>query len=380
MTIYIIAIFVASIFVYKYDICRQLKGRDRNYIILWLILVLIFGLRYKIGGDTIRYMDLFEEIKTLPNIRYSDLTFGRIMPLSYFFISLCKTICNEFVFFQIVHAITINTIIFKFFKKYTIYSFSAVLVYMIWSSLEFNTEILRESLAICVILSGLEHLKNKNVLKYYCFVLVAIFFHVSALVAVLFPLLNLLRLNRFSVFVSLILMLSMTTIYTLLPNYFDLFTFMGGETLEQINNYYDVDATLGNSNRLVFYALKYIVLPISAIAITFRKDNNFCFIGLVMSAIVISWLTNYSYAFTRFLNYFMPFIWIIIGNSIAILPTTKLKKIISSKYLIELSHILFITFSIYIIYIYFNGVLEDMLKYIPYSSIFNPLEIYRPEW
>jgi hypothetical protein len=149
------------------------------------VLIALAGLRYKVGGDSFAYLLDFEKIPFLDfNYNFSKTTYE---PLWSLLLSFCKSVVNNFVFFQIVHAIFINSVVFWFIKKYTPYRFTAILFYYISLYLYFNTEILRESLAICCFLLAYPYFTKEKWIKYYLLAIVAIGFHYSALILLIAP-------------------------------------------------------------------------------------------------------------------------------------------------------------------------------------------------
>ena len=108
-------------------------------------------------------------------------------------------------------------------------------------------------------------------------------------------------------------------------------------------------------------------------------SKSFNFFGLVMIAIVISYMIRYTYAFYRFNNYLIPFLWILIGCAIGSIRTTKLRRVFTGRPIFNLTiYTIFIILSVYLSYFVTES--EEMLKYFPYVSYFNPIDIYRPEW
>ena len=98
---------------------RKTKIKDNGiYYFVLFIFVLISGLRWKVGGDTLAYHSGFESIPPLNGlakyIARSSYTWEPLFTLS---LSLVKTFTKEFWVFQLIHAIFINTVIFRFIKK-----------------------------------------------------------------------------------------------------------------------------------------------------------------------------------------------------------------------------------------------------------------------
>ncbi len=159
---------------------------------IWIFNLILFvslvGFRYKLGGDTFNYMRDFEDSPYINNLSSDDLFGKKYSPLWIFFFSLIKSIWNDFVFFQLIHALFVNCIVFWFIGKYAKYVFTCILFYFFFFYLYFNTEILRESISICIFLLSVPSFIKKNWIKYFLIILLSILFHYSALVLLIFPL------------------------------------------------------------------------------------------------------------------------------------------------------------------------------------------------
>ena len=97
---------------------------------------------------------------------------------------------DDFVYFQLLHIIILNSCLFYFISKSTEYRFSALFFCFIYYYLYFSTEILRESLAIFVFVLNYKNYEEGNWFKYYCGVCIAILFHISAVILIVFPFVN----------------------------------------------------------------------------------------------------------------------------------------------------------------------------------------------
>lgn len=159
------------------------------YIFLYVLVVLLFGLRNYVGGDTIGYMEMWHEIPLVGELSHFDFVHAKYQPLWYIFNSVCKSITGDFWLFQIMHATIVNGIVFYTISRYSQYRFTVVLVYAIATMLYFNCEILRESLSLSFGLLGLAYYKDKKWKMYYLFVLIALCIHKSATILLFLPLL-----------------------------------------------------------------------------------------------------------------------------------------------------------------------------------------------
>lgn len=159
------------------------------YIFLLVLVVLLFGLRNYVGGDTIGYMDMWKNIPFVSELPKFDFLHAKYQPFWYIFSSVCKSITGKFWVFQIVHAAIVNSIIFYTISRYCQYRFTVIFIYAVATMFYFNCEILRESLSLSFGLLGLAYYNDKKWLPYYIFALIALAFHKSATILLFLPLL-----------------------------------------------------------------------------------------------------------------------------------------------------------------------------------------------
>ena len=184
MIVYLIPLLASVFGVYKFDINKK-RGGQILYYFLFIYLVLLIGLRFEVGGDTLVYM---EDYKWRPDLAEWEFSWTDYYePLYTLLCALAKSIGSDFVYFQLLHSLIFNTCLFYFISKNTEYKFSALFLCFIYYYLYFSTEILRESLAIFVFILNYRNYERGNWGKYYLGVCVAVLFHISAVILLIFP-------------------------------------------------------------------------------------------------------------------------------------------------------------------------------------------------
>ena len=188
MLIYIIILFFFFLLVIRYDVNHVKQGRNVFFVLEAVILILLFGLRYRVGGDSLLYEDNWYKLPNLSDLQGKD-AFDHYskQPLYYIFVAIIKELGGGFVAFQIVHAIIVNTVFFKIIKQYCTHIFTAVIFYFCIIAFNSNTEILREALAVAVFLLSLKYLMAHKWIPYYICCIIAFNFHISAVICFLIP-------------------------------------------------------------------------------------------------------------------------------------------------------------------------------------------------
>lgn len=187
--IYFVVFILLLIPVVKYDWMAKTGGENKWYYFNLVVLILLAGLRYRVGGDTLMYMSMFDECPTLDELKYFDFNVAQYNPLWYILNAVSKSIYNDFFVFQLIHATIVNSVFFSFFRKYSKdYYFTVILLYYVGYFCYFNMEVMRESLCICILLLSTRFLFKKKWLLYYIMCICALFMHYSALVMFVLPL------------------------------------------------------------------------------------------------------------------------------------------------------------------------------------------------
>lgn len=138
---------------------------------LCVLLILITGFSYGLGGDKFVYMRQFEAIPTdIPALEYASLAIviqGN-MPLWTLLTIFAKNCFDSFYAVQLIQAIITNLTFFYIASKYTHRYFCFIIAYFLTLTyFIFNTEIMREGIAIAICMVGMEAYMNGNKRNFY---------------------------------------------------------------------------------------------------------------------------------------------------------------------------------------------------------------------
>lgn len=191
--VYIAALILLLIPAVRCDLMGIQKGRIAFIVLIWLALVLIAGLRFRVGGDTLIYMTVFERYPTISELGTFDFEEAEFNRMWYIYNSIFKTFGDSFLFFQIVQAMIVNTIFMRFFFRHSPAPFICLLLYFVGYYCYFNMEVLREALCIGVLLEAYPLIIKRNWIAYYLCAIFAVFIHTSAVVLFVLPFCFILR-------------------------------------------------------------------------------------------------------------------------------------------------------------------------------------------
>lgn len=375
--VYILVVIFLFVLSYHFDYKGYTKNRNKWYRIAFVIFVLVAGLRYRIGLDTMRYMrSFYYDIPTLESLSWDELMTGRVEPLYALFVSIIKTVFGKFYFVQLFHAIIVEGLIFRYIKKHTPYIFSTLLIFFIWSYLNYETEEMRASLSIVLCLYACDYAKEKHWIRCELLVFVAFLFHSSAIVLSIIPFFSFLRFNRSFIFV----LSGMFAVGIFIQQYFgdlvDYFSF--NERIANRAEHYAYDSSLSSQtvnlrgilNILItniFYIGFAIVFMRKTIrAVELKKVEPFAVTGMLFAVLSIPVSIFY-----RYVHFFQLFFIILMANYI--IEGIRYKR----GALLKLSPVLvcawFFPFFFFILYSYLARVpgtdLRNYSRYYPYASI-----------
>lgn len=378
--VYLLVIILIITLIIRFDFSLTFTNKSyiqKNYWINFLLFtfILLAGLG-AVGTD---FHEYYNEYKSMPNL--GNLTLNYIQDNSYYrpgwllFFSTCKTFSTNYLFFHLIHAVIVNALIFRFIKQNTEYVFSALLFYFILNYLEFNYESIRETMAISIVLFGIEYLKLNKWYIFFIFALIAITFHESALISLLFPILY--KVKKIN-FLRLILIIFFTlTIIIYANNSLINDSFLNFIPISyKINKFYTtIDLEVNYSFNYWVSAIPKIILPIYVLFFIAKfTEKEYKFSGFIIFLSVLSLLFAFSISkyFYRFSNYFMPFYWVLLSQYL-VLIYSKNKKLKSIQFLyIATILILFIMVYQYGQFVKDEGKNEYRYsRYFPYKTILN---------
>lgn len=318
---YLIVFLLALLFAYQYDIKKRVQGKETAYFMLFLSAVLVAACRYVVGGDTLRYMRYWEEYPIFGdgNIFYQ----ARFDPLWTLLNVACKSVCDDFIFFQFVHTIMLNGILFygvfkkqEYFKRYR---FTVVLFYFVYVYIYFNTEVLRESLAVAFFLLGFPSLQEKKWGRYYIFAIIAFLFHSSAIVVFFFPFFKYIQYNKKNI---IIVFLAVITTFLIFNDLLEVLLLNEKMTVK----YASYDDSYKNLNGKIFDFIRYFVVIALLVYINdvkLKKRSAVYTILYVINAFIAAISIGNPAVGGRFYNY----IWLlVIGYYVYVLYNVSYSK------------------------------------------------------
>ncbi len=369
MFIYIIIFLYLLFLTYKYDVKKSKQYFKVNYIFSCIVLIIVAGVRYRIGYDTSNYMESYKYAPSLSDIINGLQFYGD--PLWMYIIAISKEIYNDFFVVQIFQAIIVNVAVFWFVKRHSPKPFLSILLYflLLWWNLCF--EAMREAIAASFFLYALDAiLFNKGLKAYYLRVWPAIFAHTFGFVTLLFPFIKYLKIKKYTIILFLAIFIFSFYIKDNINNIISLLEMTSDMAMDKATKYFDSDI-FGESNWNINGIISMIIggiLPCLSIIIILKNKKNLGknnLIPFVFVYLCIVILRLQIPIFFRFLNYFELLV------IVAFTQAIYLERITIKRQIAYFSMFAMVFIRMYSLNAYDVGTLvKAYRRYVPYNSIF----------
>lgn len=215
MTVYLVIFIILSFLTFLEIYQPKIVKGKILMIVVYSLLTIVAGLRYRLGPDTISYMLLFEnKAIELSDLTYTDIFAGRYQPGWVLLESFFKEFDNWYLF-QFSISMLFHILLFRFIWNITTNRYTYLLVYFLICYLYLATDVLRESLAIGFISNSFLEWTRGRSFRSFLFFFLAFMFHFYALIWILFV--PILYSSRIKLVYGLFFILSLLGFY-LSPN------------------------------------------------------------------------------------------------------------------------------------------------------------------
>ena len=298
---------------------------NKYYWFCYLVMVLVFGLRYRVGGDTFNYILKYSVMPPLSDLRISDVLLMQVEPAFATLMAFFKQYTDKFYGVQLVESAFVNFIWFKLISERTKRKYLGIILFFLMYSFYFNTEIMREGIAVGIFVLAYKRLENGSLLKYYGILSIGILFHFSCLFMLLVPLFRkyALNLKRTCLIIALVLFIS-----TMAQSLFHLF---GGYLAEKVSNntgyYFSIYGIIAS-------ALKFVLFPYW-IMLLYRRYTGSGYddpkVRLVFVQMIYGSMALGEYAILmRLSNYMQPFFLVLLVDVIGYSLFSKCKRYLTA--------------------------------------------------
>lgn len=172
---------------------NKIRNNDGNinlirYLSMFLFL-LFFGLRGYLDTDFVVYYPIYDAAPTLADMKgvvnffsnIKDDYLLKVEPGFRLFVVILKSICPDYFFLQFVSSLIDVLFLNYFFKKYSPRYVLGFMMFIIFSGLIIEFNLLRNSKAIFLFIYSLQFIKERNAYKYFICNGIGLLFHSSAI-------------------------------------------------------------------------------------------------------------------------------------------------------------------------------------------------------
>ena len=384
--IYLVTILLILFGIYFYDYRKYKEGRLICWCLLCFILICIAGLRYRLGQDTLTYIQDYASLHPVSQLKVSDFEKTRFAPAFVIVTSVFKEFTQEFTFFQFFQSAVVNIIFFWFFYKFSRNIFFTALVYFFYLYFLLNFQQMREALAVCVFLLAWPFFRDGKWLRWYAASFLAFLFHMSAIMMFFLPLIGLPFIKQLFVFgkrtwiVCAGVVAFSIVMQALLFKYLEMLAF-SPSMLERIKNYEHnaLGGSILNIYGVVGTLFQYVLYPVLALyflqkrrRVSQKKFDKFN--AFVLMSVYVALFSISVTIIARFNNYFFPFAILALSDWLFGYFKTNGKKV--TLRLVYWAIIFLPMFCFHISGTYFNdmnrsGTLKTYMVYYPYASVFD---------
>lgn len=339
------------------------------WLILFLALVSIFGLRYKVGADTYNYITFFTWSPKIGD--WKPLSATGFEPGFTYLAAIIKTYSEDIYVFQSTISFLMTLMLMDFIRRNTEYKFLAMLFIFVSMYFYFSTEVIRESLALAGFLTVYPLWERKHYFLYFIVVTLLCTIHFSAVICFFLPIANRMKLNgRFFVILCAFVILS----FALFP----LITFLSDYYIFRKLLRYDDQINVGyawKGLRFIYFSL----LPLYAVNLFHKRYKVPCkYEGIICLQILFGvglWIIPI--IFQRLINYTIIFYLVSLAQMLGTVLRDSKWRILYSRSYIQIQRkmaramliMTIIAHSTYYIHLSFYKI------WIPYHSVFDEIEV-----
>jgi hypothetical protein len=249
-----------------YAVRQHLEGVNQQ-VFRWFslgLLLLFFGLRGHVGWDWTTYYPNFESVPNIFSIKLEDIFGSRLDPGFVTYISLVKTIWNDYSFFTFVNTLIDLAILGLVIRKYSKSVSISCLMFVVMTGFYLETDLLRNAKSIFLFLLSLEYLTSRRFGPYLALNILGWLFHFSSLLFIIlyFFLHKLISKRTLLIIYPIGLALYIFQIEYIKPLIIGITEFLGGRLEDAANNYFIIDEysssygiTIGFLERTLTFAL-----------------------------------------------------------------------------------------------------------------------------
>lgn len=357
--IYFFVVLLLLFLVYHYDIQGKKRRLKFWYNFVLIIFILIAGLRYRLGIDTLNYTyHFYHDVPLIREWDWDNITIASD-PLFVLLNSIVLSLDGYFYIVQLVQAAFVNILLFLYIKKHSPYIYTCVFFYFLWEFFAYNMEIMRAGMAIVICLYANDYVLQKKYVKCILLYLLASLFHFSAIVFILTPFFMILRFDVWGVLLIFFSFISGVFVSTIIEGYLPLLNAVASDKMEM---YLDDGYSLADNLNIFGYILKSLIYFFPVIALCCYKkqkirDSIIIFEPFIVAGLILAAFSLKAFLVERLVDYYVVYFIFLISH-FSIYQIQKDRAYLKNAIVILLL-VAFVS----------RELISDISRYYPYSSV-----------
>lgn len=140
-----------------------------------------FGFRGFILSDWIIYYPFFQDCSVDDLFSFSPTEQGSMEPGFVLLTLLCRALFNDYAFYVFVCCAITTSLLLRFFRRRINNLPLCLLIYITFEGLVMSTNLMRNSIAICIFLNAIPFIEKRKPLPYFALMLLAFSFHFTSI-------------------------------------------------------------------------------------------------------------------------------------------------------------------------------------------------------
>lgn len=374
--LYFIIIFYIIFLIWKYDIRKETVNKWMHYKVILLIFILVAGLSYRLGVDSLRYEFYFyDPFEYSWDGWYKHIFKSHGEPLFVLTNLLTRDIFGEFFVSRLIMSLFYNTVFFWFVRKHSPAPFTTIFLYALFQYFNFNFQVIRETMAVACFLIGLDGLllQKPRYLRFFIFILIGMGFHHFSFIALFFPLFFFVKPSKSFLIITVIVFLLSSSVSMIIGKIAEL-ELLNDSLSNRVESFMESSRY---GERTISSFVKWVVFLFAqlfpfCIMVFSAKKANPRMVSLALLFIIITILRYTSFGILFRINSYLFFCFAIVVTQ-ALCEHVYSKDILKkrSKHHITKSSLCCACISIMLAYRITFMLVTGMVMYYPYSSVIN---------
>lgn len=379
-------LFVLSFY---YDVLGYRKNYNFHFVVALSVLILVSGLRYRLGADTAVYMYYYNHYcHDIFHLTQRDFSGGvyEYEPLWVILNSLCKTFTDDFWPVQLMTSI-IHISAWSYFVKKVCpnFCFLMLVFFFLFEWFHMDFVLMREAIALGMFLLAVLSLNNKQYIKMVFWVLMAFLFHKFSIMVFLMFFLYYKLLSRhvkvgygLVVFLMILGLVYEGWVWEVIGRIIGVDSMYSQRLSSYANSEYYGSSQMNWKGRMVLYvSIGFYMLILrllqDKIAVYIQLNKRIVETAIVLSAIILT-IKDSVMIFYRVYDYFHTFT--------SLLLIVFLVNLANTKYYLKYKIVLFVIFMLFPLRLFYSsyvkaswgghGDVKRITEFVPYSSVLSP--------